>query len=98
MVTVGLTAPRALPRFLLLVALRQEPRLRVVFEVHDLRHLTVLSKRERPSVLVVDMDLGVGVRTLMQALKARFPGVPVVLVDRAADPARAQRARNLGAA
>lgn len=98
MVTVGLVTPRALPRFPLLVALRQEPRLRVVFEVHDLRHLAALAQKEPPSVLVADMDMGVGVRTLMQALKARFPGVPVVLLDRAADAARAQRARNLGAA
>src|SRR5690606_40389818 len=98
MVTFCLVTLRSLPRFPLLVALLQDPRLRVVFEVHYLRHLSALAQKEPPSVLVADMDMGVGVRTLMQALKARFPGVPVVLLDRAADAARAQRARNLGAA
>jgi len=35
---------------------------------------------------------------LMTTLRTRFPGVPVMLLDRAQDAARAQRARNLGAA
>ncbi|HEY8418031.1 MAG TPA: response regulator transcription factor [Limnochordales bacterium] len=99
MVTVGLITPRSLPRFPLLAALRQDKRFRIVFEIHDLRQLTALAGPSgRPAVLLVDMDMGVGLRTLMATLRNRFPGVPVVLMDRAADPARAQRARNLGAA
>lgn len=99
MVTVGLIIPRSLPRFPLLAALRRDKRFRIVFEVHDLRHLAALAGDDvRPSVLLVDMDMGVGVRSLMHTLKQRFPHVPVVLLDRANDAARAQRARNLGAA
>ncbi|HLT59314.1 MAG TPA: response regulator transcription factor [Limnochordales bacterium] len=99
MVTVGLIVPRSLPRFPLLAAVRQDQRFRIVFEAHDLRQLPLLARRHpRPHVLLVDMDMGTGVRALMTTLRSRFPGVPVVLMDRAADAARAQRARNLGAA
>ena len=99
MVTIGLIIPRSLPRFPLLAALRQDKRFRIVFELHDLRQLIApAGPSVRPAVLLVDMDMGVSVRTLMATLRTRFPGVPIVLMDRSADPARAQRARNLGAA
>lgn len=52
----------------------------------------------RADVIVADMELGTGVRTLLRMVRARFPGVPVVMLDRAGDSARAQRARNLGVA
>ncbi|MFS8544325.1 MAG: hypothetical protein LOD91_10895, partial [Limnochordales bacterium] len=82
MVTVGLIVPRSLPRFPLLAAVRQDQRFRIVFEAHDLRQLPLLARRHpRPHVLLVDMDMGTGVRALMTTLRSRFPGVPVVLMD-----------------
>ncbi|MBO8141338.1 MAG: response regulator transcription factor [Firmicutes bacterium] len=97
-VGVGLVLPHPLPRSPLLSALRRDPRVRVVFEVHDLADLSAAVSGPRPAVILADADVAGGVRPLMRALKARFAGVPVVLFDRTADPARAQRARNLGAA
>ena len=44
--------------------------------------------RRRTDVIVADMDLGVGLRTVLRGVRARFPGVPVMMLDRAGDSAR----------
>src|SRR5690625_3863483 len=121
-VGVGLLMPKRLPRSRFVTALRREPRIQVLFEVHDVRDLPEGWSMRRPSapldvgdvsdersssvaladdgrrtdVIVADMDIGAGVRTVLRAVRARFPGVPVMMLDRAGDSARAQRARNLG--
>lgn len=98
-VAIGLVMARRLPRSPLLAALRSEPRLRIVFEVYDLRHLpSGQHVEDEPAVIVADSEAAIGVRTLISAIRARFPTAPIVVLDRAGDVALAQRARNLGAA
>lgn len=92
--------PQRMPRCPLWTALRRDSRIRIVFEVHDVSDLPrrTRSSLRTPDVVVADMDIGVGVRTVLRTVKTRLPGVPVVMVDRTSDSARAQRARNLGVA
>lgn len=97
-VTVGLLMARRRTQAPLLQALRNDRRLHIVFEVHDLRHLPTNQNRSvRPAVIVADLEASVGLRTLLRTIKGRFPTVPIVLLDRTDNAAVAQRARNLGA-
>src|SRR5690625_1610253 len=98
-VALGLVLAKRLPRSPLLGAIREERRLRIVFEVYDLRALPAAGELERkPTIILADMEAGHGVRALMRSLRSRFPVVPVVMFDRRNDAMKAQRARNLGAA
>lgn len=94
---VGLLTPRRLPRSPLMAALQRDPRIRIAFEVHDVRDLAP-NRRHRVHVIVADMDSGAGVRTVLRLVKAHFPGAAVIMLDEAGNSARAQRARNLGVA
>ena len=49
-----------------------------------------------PDVIVADMDIGVGVRTVLRTVKTRFPGVPVVMVDRTSDSAASATGAQFG--
>lgn len=93
---VGLLVSRRLPRSPLWLALRRDPRIRILFEWHDLHEVRRPDDVPRPDVVVADMDLGVSVRTMVRVLKVRLPGVPIVMLDGTGDATRAQRARNMG--
>lgn len=92
---VGLLVPRRLPRSPLWAALRRESRIRILFELHDVRRL---EGKPRPDVIVADLDMGVSLRMTVRIIKSRLPGVPIVMLDGRGDATRAQRARNMGVA
>lgn len=97
-VALGLVALRRRDRSPVVMRLRNEARLRIVFDVADWKQLP--SPRElakQPVIVVADVDGSTGVRPLLRAIRARFPAVAIVLLDRSGSRAVAQRARNLGA-
>ncbi|MFS8524400.1 MAG: response regulator transcription factor [Limnochordales bacterium] len=96
---VGLLTPRRLPRSPLMAGLHKDPRVRIVFEVHDVHDLKRCARRRaHVHVIVADMDVTAGVRTILRVVKMHFADAPVVMLDEAGNSARAQRARALGVA
>lgn len=98
-IALGLLVTPCLPALPQLAAVRREPQIDIVFESSDPRSLPPAATLSRPpSVILADMHMPSGVRATMRALRARFPVVPIVLLDGRDDPIKVQRARNLGVA